>query len=185
MNIDPNKSRRGEIVDIKSVARIASFHPDLHIFAVVEDIDAIAGNRQNVASTSEFLHIDSTGSDSYPRNLHIFATTNRPDVIDPAVTRPGRTAKIIVYEDPGEEAREKIIRFHSGQNRYHLSDKLIADLVGKTEGLTPDEIRYLFWSLRFENVKRATMKAIDKYINDVRSRRKIEKEAKKLFKDTE
>lgn len=178
LSLDPNASRTGEVTSIKSVARIAGHHPDLHIFAVIEDIDAISGNRLNVASTSQLLEIDSIGSDSYPPNLHIFATTNRPDVIDPAVTRPGRTAKILVYQEPSEEESKEIARHHAKANGYQLSSEIVEDFAKKVKGFSPDEIRYIFWSLRFANIDKPTMSDLDHYIEDVRARRKIEIEAK-------
>lgn len=178
LNLNPNASRTGDMVDIKSVARIAAHHPDLHIFAIVEDIDAVSGDRLHSASTSELLKIDSIGSDLYPPNLHIFATTNRPDVIDAAVTRPGRTAKILVYQEPSIEERKKVAKYHAQANNYELSDEIVDAFAKKVESFSPDEIRYIFWSLRFADVETPTMKDLEHYIADVKARRKIEIEAK-------
>ncbi len=178
LNINPNASRSGDMVDVRSVARIADHHPDLHIFAIVEDIDAVSGDRLRSASTSELLKIDSIGSDSYPPNLHIFATTNRPDVIDPAVTRPGRTAKILVYQEPSVEERKEVAKYHAEANSYDLPDELIDSFAKEVEGFSPDEIRYVFWSLRFADIEKPTKADLKHYIADVKARRKIEIEAK-------
>ncbi len=43
----------------------------------------------------------------------VMAATNRPDVLDPALTRPGRFDRQIVLELPQKEAREKILRIHT------------------------------------------------------------------------
>ena len=43
----------------------------------------------------------------------VMAATNRPDVLDPALTRPGRFDRQIVLELPQKEARKKILQIHT------------------------------------------------------------------------
>lgn len=172
-----NFNRNEEMVEYKFLEQLANLHPDLHIFAVIEDIDALAGNRLQNAATKVFLQIDSVGAEANPRNLHLIATTNRPDVIDSAVTRPGRTAKILVYQPPEPEERKKVAQYHAGRNHYDFSDDLLDNLTKMTDGFTPDEIRYVVWSLRFADVENPSTEDIEKYTKDVEARRKIEIEA--------
>jgi len=43
----------------------------------------------------------------------VLAATNRPDVLDPALLRPGRFDRKVVLDLPGKEARRKILQVHS------------------------------------------------------------------------
>jgi cell division protease FtsH len=43
----------------------------------------------------------------------VLAATNRPDVLDPALIRPGRFDRRITLDRPGREAREQILEIHS------------------------------------------------------------------------
>jgi len=42
----------------------------------------------------------------------VLAATNRPDVLDPALLRPGRFDRKVVLDLPGKEARRKILQVH-------------------------------------------------------------------------
>ncbi|MEA2089311.1 MAG: CDC48 family AAA ATPase [Thermoproteota archaeon] len=43
----------------------------------------------------------------------VIAATNRPDLVDPAVLRPGRFDRLIYVPEPDEEARKKIFEIHT------------------------------------------------------------------------
>lgn len=44
------------------------------------------------------------------RQVFVIAATNRPDIIDPAMLRPGRLDKLVYVDVPGAEGREAILR---------------------------------------------------------------------------
>lgn len=44
------------------------------------------------------------------KNVFIIAATNRPDMIDPAITRPGRLDKLLYVKLPTKEERFEILR---------------------------------------------------------------------------
>ncbi len=46
-------------------------------------------------------------------NVIVMAATNRPDVLDPALLRPGRFDRRVVLDDPDIEDREAILRVHA------------------------------------------------------------------------
>ncbi len=50
-------------------------------------------------------------------NVIIIAATNRPDVLDPALLRPGRFDRRIILEDPDIKAREEILKIHSREKK--------------------------------------------------------------------
>ena len=53
--------------------------------------------------------------DGFEKNesVVVMAATNRPDVLDPALTRPGRFDRRITLELPQREARKKILQIHT------------------------------------------------------------------------
>jgi cell division protease FtsH len=57
------------------------------------------------------------------------AATNRPDVLDPALMRPGRFDRKVVLELPRREARHQILIVHS--RRVKLADDVDLELVAK------------------------------------------------------
>lgn len=44
------------------------------------------------------------------KNVFILAASNRPDIIDPAVLRPGRLDKILYVDLPGPDDRVEILK---------------------------------------------------------------------------
>ena len=47
------------------------------------------------------------------RDVVILAATNRPDMIDPALLRPGRFDRVVYIPPPDEESRRKILDIHT------------------------------------------------------------------------
>ncbi len=69
----------------------------------------------------------------------IIAATNRPDVLDPALLRPGRFDRQIVVDRPDVKGREGIFRVHT--KHIPLADDVKLDVLAKaTPGLAGAEI---------------------------------------------
>ena len=67
------------------------------------------------------------------RNVVVLGATNRPDLIDPALLRPGRLEKLVFVEPPDAEARREILR--TAGKSIPLSDDVDLDaLAGELEG---------------------------------------------------
>ena len=47
------------------------------------------------------------------KDIVVIAATNRPDMVDPALMRPGRIDRILYIPNPDNEAREAILRIHT------------------------------------------------------------------------
>ncbi len=76
------------------------------------------------------------------KNVIVIAATNRPDIIDPALLRPGRFDKIIEIPMPNEAARLEIFKVH--MKRMPIAkDVSIEQLAKATEGYTGAEIENL------------------------------------------
>ena len=63
----------------------------------------------------------------------IIGATNRPDIVDPALLRPGRFDRIILTPVPSTEARENIFKVHTAKMPLS-TDVNLRELAEKTEG---------------------------------------------------
>lgn len=73
------------------------------------------------------------------RRVIVIAATNRPDLLDPALLRPGRFDKLIYVPPPDYNARIEIFKVHT--RRLPLGDDVsIEELARRTEGYTGADI---------------------------------------------
>ena len=89
-----------------------------------DEIDALvprrgAGNGSRVSETvvSQILTEMSGLEDLH--NVTILAATNRPDIVDPALLRPGRFDKRVLVPAPDVKAREEIFKISEYSCRYN------------------------------------------------------------------
>ena len=71
----------------------------------------------------------------------VIAATNRPDILDEALMRPGRFDVIVEIPFPDKESRLDILKIHTKE--MPLKDVDINDLVEPTEGFTGADIKSL------------------------------------------
>jgi len=76
------------------------------------------------------------------KDVTIIGATNRPDMLDPALLRPGRFDRIILADVPDEKSREKIFKVHT-KNTPLAKDIKISELVKQTEGYVGADIEAL------------------------------------------
>ena len=76
------------------------------------------------------------------QGIIIMAATNRPDILDPALLRPGRFDSQIVVGAPDVKGREAIFKVHS-KNKPLADDVNIEVLARRTPGFTPADIENL------------------------------------------
>ncbi|MEM3956063.1 MAG: CDC48 family AAA ATPase [Candidatus Bathyarchaeia archaeon] len=69
------------------------------------------------------------------RGVVVLAATNRPDIIDPALLRPGRFDKLLYVPLPDFEARKEILKIHL-RRKPLAEDVNIEELAKRTEGYT-------------------------------------------------
>ncbi|EYE92587.1 putative AAA family ATPase [Aspergillus ruber CBS 135680] len=107
-----------------------------------DEIDAIASKRSstsqggvNVLTT---LLNEMDGIEEL-RNVLVVAATNKPDVIDPALMRPGRLDNILYIGLPDFEARKEILNIWVSKSAVHPEVDLL-DLASKTQGYSGAEI---------------------------------------------
>ena len=71
-------------------------------------------------------------------DIVIIGATNRPDIVDPAVLRPGRFDRIMLTTAPDVKAREEIFKVHT--KKMPLKDVNLLRLAEKTEGYVGADI---------------------------------------------
>jgi transitional endoplasmic reticulum ATPase len=89
-------------------------------------------------------------------NVTVIAATNRPDIIDPALLRPGRIDRLVFVTPPDEKARYEIFSIHLA-NKPIDSDVDLNILAKDTEDFTGADIASV--------CNEATMLAIREYVN--------------------
>lgn len=94
--------------------------------------------RYQAGEVNEFLsHLNNCGE----RGVFVIATSNRPDMIDPAVLRTGRIDKQVFVPLPDEEARAEMFGLYLKDRPCDSID--IKTLVGMTEGYIASDISYI------------------------------------------
>ena len=85
----------------------------------IDEIDALAKSRANGFSSNDEreqtlnqLLVEMDGFDN-EKGLIVLAATNRVDVLDPAILRPGRFDRQVPVEKPDVKGREEILRIHA------------------------------------------------------------------------
>ena len=88
----------------------------------VDEIDAVGrhrgagmgGGHDEREQTLNALLVEMDGFETN-RGVIIMAATNRPDVLDPALLRPGRFDRTIIVDNPDIKGREGILKVHTRQ----------------------------------------------------------------------
>lgn len=105
-----------------------------------DEIDAITSGRGQSESTHTFASIvnqvlvEMDGIENR-KGIVIIASTNRPDIVDPAFLRPGRFDRLIYVKAPDEESRLKILEVHS-QNMPLAEDISLRKIAQQTDGFS-------------------------------------------------
>lgn len=113
----------------------------------IDELDAIAARRidsgtsadREVQRTLMQLLAELDGFDPL-KNVRIISASNRPDVLDPALMRPGRFDRIIEVPLPTYEARLEILHIHS-QRMNLKKDVSLDDIATKTDGLSGADLK--------------------------------------------
>ncbi|MFC7250324.1 AAA family ATPase [Halomicroarcula sp. GCM10025324] len=104
----------------------------------LDEIDAIASHRGQGNEVTERvvsqLLAELDGITENP-NLVVLAATNRRDMIDDALLRPGRLEQHVEVPNPDSTAREAILAVHTRQKPL-AADVSLADLAADTEGFS-------------------------------------------------
>ena len=111
----------------------------------IDEIDAIGARRsssggaetENNQTLNQLLvEMDGFASD---QTVIVLAATNRPEMLDKALLRPGRFDRQITIAPPDLKGREEILKIHA-KNKKFASDIKLSDIAGDTAGFTGAEL---------------------------------------------
>ncbi|MDI6702945.1 proteasome-activating nucleotidase [Methanothermobacter wolfeii] len=113
----------------------------------IDEIDAVAAKRlksstsgdREVQRTLMQLLAELDGFESRG-NVGIVAATNRPDILDPALLRPGRFDRFIEVPLPNEDARREILKIHT--SGMALAEEVDIELLSRiTDGASGADLK--------------------------------------------
>src|SRR3989442_1395228 len=121
-------------------ARQAS--PCIIFFDEIDSVAPLRGTGSGVSNVTErvisqFL-TEMDGLEEL-RNVVIIAATNRPDIVDPALLRPGRFDRMLYVPPPDLEARKQIFKIRTKKTPL-AEDVKIDEMARRTEGYTGADI---------------------------------------------
>ncbi len=111
----------------------------------IDEIDAIGSRRtggsggesENNQTLNQLL-VEMDGFES-DETVIVLAATNRPEMLDKALLRPGRFDRQITIATPDLNGREEILKTHSKDKKF-ASDVDLKDIAGDTAGFTGAEL---------------------------------------------
>lgn len=113
-----------------------------------DEIDAIAPTRGGMGGDSHVTErvisqlLTELDGLEVLSNVIIIAATNRPDIIDAALLRPGRFDRLLYVPPPEKESRIKIFKIHTSKKPL-ADDVEVEALAAQTEGYTGADIAAL------------------------------------------
>ncbi|MDO9097815.1 MAG: AAA family ATPase, partial [Candidatus Methanoperedens sp.] len=113
----------------------------------IDELDSIGARRLDTATSGDrevqrtLMQLLSEMDGFNPRgNVRIIAATNRPDILDLALLRPGRFDRFISIPMPNREVRAIILKIHS--RRMKLSEDIDFDEIASlTEGANGSDLK--------------------------------------------
>ena len=142
-----------------------------------DEVDAIAprrgievGNKVTERMVNTLL-VEMDGLEEL-NDVVIIAASNRPDIIDPALLRPGRFDRLLLLGPPDTPAREQIFKLHT-KNMPLAKDVDLLNMAEQTEGYVGADIEAIcreagLLSLRADiNTKEVTKKFFDEALTRV------------------
>ena len=137
----------------------------------IDEIDAVGrqrgaglggGHDEREQTLNQLL----TEMDGFGANegIIIIAATNRPDVLDPALLRPGRFDRQVTVNLPDAKGREEILEVHA-KNKTFANDVNLKNIAKRTVGLSGADLENLLNEAALLTVRRnkkaITMEEID------------------------
>ncbi len=101
--------------------------------------DGSGGGKEHGQTVTALLH-EMDGVEGI-EGVVIMGATNRPDILDPALTRPGRFTRKITVNKPDIVGREKILRVHT--KNMPLKDVDLGQIAAGTPGFTGADLENL------------------------------------------
>ena len=132
---------------VRDLFKEAREHAPCIVF--IDEIDAVGrqrnssgtGNNDEREQTLNQLLVEMDGFDKQT-NIVVIAATNRPDVLDPALLRPGRFDRQVMLDKPDIRGRHAILEVHAAGKPFAPGVTLI-DLARQTVGFSGADLANL------------------------------------------
>ncbi|KAL8709473.1 MAG: hypothetical protein Q9220_005856 [cf. Caloplaca sp. 1 TL-2023] len=122
-----------------------------------DELDALVPKRDDALSESSARVVNTLLTEldglSNRQGIYVIAATNRPDIIDPAMLRPGRLETLLFVDLPGEDERVEILKTLSRHLPVDQSQGL-ADVARSCEGFSGADLESLLRRAGYEAIKR-------------------------------
>ncbi|HZZ56600.1 MAG TPA: ATP-dependent zinc metalloprotease FtsH [Opitutaceae bacterium] len=157
----------------------------------IDEIDAVGrqrgaglgGGNDEREQTLNSLLVEMDGFDT-TEGVIIIAATNRPDVLDSALLRPGRFDRQIYVDLPDLAGREQILRVHA--KKINLSENVdLAVIARGTPGLSGAELANLLNESALLAARRGKKKVDMADVDDAREKVQFGRERRRLMDDEE
>jgi len=114
----------------------------------IDELDAVGARRLDMATSGDRevqrtlmqLLAEMDGFEPLD-NVKIIAATNRPDILDPALLRPGRFDRIILVPYPDMTARIEILKIHT--KSMNIKDVDLESIAKKTDGFSGADLKVI------------------------------------------
>ena len=152
----------------------------------IDEIDAVGrhrgaglgGGHDEREQTLNQLLVEMDGFDSND-GVIIVAATNRPDVLDPALLRPGRFDRQIVVDWPDVRGREGILRVHA--RKRPLADEVDLNLIARgTPGMSGADLENIVNEAALLAARRGQKKVMMRDFEDAKDKVMLGMERKSL-----
>jgi proteasome regulatory subunit len=158
----------------------------------IDEIDALASKRMEIGTSGErevertFMQFLAEIDGFEPlENVKVIGCTNRKDILDPAIVRPGRLDRLIHVPLPTKEGIREVLKIHTRKMNLHR-DVSLDELAAQTDGASGADIRAIcteagMYTIREKRVKVKMVdfrRAVDKVVGNMDY---TEKEAGLMF----
>ena len=152
----------------------------------IDEIDALAARRMDIGTSGErevnrtFMQLLAELDGFKPLdNVKVIGATNRKDILDPAVIRPGRLDRLINVPLPNKEGKEAIFKIHT-KNMSLDKDVDVDAIAEKMDNFSGAEVNAVcteagYFAIRTDRIK-VTHKDFLEAINKVRQEERLEGE---------
>jgi len=156
----------------------------------IDELDAIAATRVDVGTSGErevqrtFMQLLSEIDGFEPLgSVKIIGCTNRKDILDPAIIRPGRLDRLIYVPLPDQEGRKEIIKIHTKDMKLDKKFE-IDEVIKNTEGFSGAEIKAICTEAGYCAIRdNRTMISMDDFLQSVQKiGEDVQKEGKEYLR---
>jgi proteasome regulatory subunit len=141
----------------------------------IDELDAIGSKRIQVATSGDrevqrtlMQLLSELDGFEVRGDVRIIGATNRPDILDPALLRPGRFDRLIEFPVPDEKARETIFRIHTQNMALDPNAKEFRKYLNLTDGATGAEIKAIVMEAGMLAIRReAECVSVDDFLNAI------------------